>query len=179
MVHVGGPTAIAIRGASHYLRLSNKERIFLFSESDVYLPRWFYRYSWDQLVKHIRTSFLDSKLAGNIYNYQNVKVSSLERAIMECLYISSKHFNLLECYQILEGLRTLRPSIVQKVLVNCKSIKVKRLFLYMAEKAKLPVFKKLKLGSINLGNGDRSIVRSGLYNSKYRISLPKELVEYE
>ena len=181
LVHVGGPTAIAIWGASHYLRLSSKEKIFLFSESDTYLPRWFYKHPWNPLIKHIKTSFLDSKLAVNFYNYQNVKISlsSLERAFIECLYISPKNFNLLECYQILEGLRALRPSIVQKVLMNCKSIKVRRLFLYMAEKAKLSVFKKLKLGSINLGSGDRSIVKNGLYNSKYKISLPKELVEYE
>lgn len=181
LVHIGGPTAIAIWGASHYLRLSNKERVFLFSKPDIYLPRWFYKHPWTPLIQHIKTSFLDSKLAVNVYNYQNVKISlsSLERALMECLYISPKHFNLLECYQILEGLRTLRPNLVQKILVNCKSIKVRRLFLYMAQKAQLPVFKKLKLGSINLGNGDRSIVKNGLYNSKYKISLPKELVEYE
>ena len=43
LVHVGGPTAIAILGASHYLRLSSKERVFLFSESDTYLPQWFYK----------------------------------------------------------------------------------------------------------------------------------------
>ena len=181
LIHVGGPTAMAVWGASHYLRLSIKERVFLFSEPDTYLPRWFYKHPWKPLIKHIKTSFLGSKLAIKFYNYQNVKISlsSLERAIMECLYISPKHLTLLECYQMLEGLRTLRPSLVQKILVNCNSIKVKRLFLYMAEKANLPVFKKLKLRSINLGSGDRSIVKNGLYNSKYKITLPKELIEYE
>ena len=180
-VHVGGPTAIALRGASHYLRPSNKESVFLFSPPGVNLPKWFYRYSWKQPIEHIKTSFLPPKLAISSYEYQNTRLmlSSLERAIMECLYISPEKFDILECYQILEGLRLLRPSALQKVLINCRSIKVKRLFLYMTEKSRLPVLKKLKLNSISLGNGDRSIVKNGQYNSKYKISIPRELENYE
>lgn len=179
-VHIGGPTAITIRGASHYLR-SNKEIIFLFSSPGVSLPKWFYRYPWKQPIEHIRTSFLPPKLALSTHDYQNTKIitSSLERAIMECLYISPKRFDIMECYQILEGLRLLRPNILQKILINCHSIKVKRLFLYMAEKAQLPVFSKLKFSSIPLGKGDRSIVKNGVYNSKYKISVPEELTNYE
>ena len=179
-VHVGGPTTITIGGASHYLR-SNRETVFLFSSPGVSLPKWFYGYSWKQPIEHIRTSFLPVRLATSSHSYQNTKIvlSSLERAIMECLYISPKKFDILECYQILEGLRLLRPDILQKVLINCHSIRVKRLFLYMAEKARLPVFKKLKLNSISLGKGDRSIVKNGVYNSKYKISISEELANYE
>ena len=178
-VHVGGPTAIFLRGASHYLR--SKDSVFLFSALGVSLPKWFYRYPWKQSIEHIKTSFLPPKLATSADDYQNTKInlSSMERAIMECLYISPKKFEILECYQILEGLRLLRPNVSQEVLENCRSIKVKRLFLYMAEKAQLPVLKKLKLDSIPLGSGDRSIVKNGVYNSKYKISIPRELIGYE
>ena len=180
-VHVGGPTAILLRGASHYLRLSGKNSVFLFSPHGVSLPKWFYRYPWKQSIEHIKTSFLPPKLATSTGDYQNTKIilSSLERAIMECLYISPKKFEILECYQILEGLRLLRPNVLQKILINCHSIKVKRLFLYMAEKSQLSALKKLKLDSIPLGSGDRSIVKNGVYNSKYKISIPRELISYE
>ena len=180
LVHIGGPTAIAMHGASHYLR-SEKESVFLFSPLGTHLPNWFHKHLWKQSIKHIRTSFLPSKLAITTFNLQNTEVmlSCMERAIVECLYICPKEFNLLECYQILEGLRLLRPNTLQKVLINCRSIKIKRLFLYMANKANLPVVKKLKLKKINLGIGDRSISANGVYNSKYKISLPKELVNYE
>ena len=180
-VHVGGPTAIFLHGVSHYLKLSGKDSVFLFSPPGVSLPKWFYRYPWKQSIKHIKTSFIPPKLAISSFDYQNTKIriSSLERAIMECIYISPKKFEILECYQILEGLRLLRPSVLQKVLINCHSIKVKRLFLYMAEKGRLVVLKQLKLDLISLGNGDRSIVKNGVYNSKYKISIPKELINYE
>jgi len=85
--------------------------------------------------------------------------------------------DLVEVYQIIEGLQTLRPSLVQELLENCKSIKVKRLFLYMAEKANLPVLKHLKMVKINVGSGDRTIVAEGEYVSKYGLTLPEELVE--
>ena len=49
----------------------------------------------------------------------------------------------------------------------------------MVEKAQLPVLKKLKLDSILLGSGDRSLVKNGVYNSKYKISIPRELVSYD
>ena len=179
-VHIGGPTAISILGAAHYLR-SNKEKVFLFSSPDISLPKWFYQYPWKQPIEHIKTSFLPPKLVTIKHDYQNTKVtlSCMERAILECLYISPKKFDILECYQIMEGLRLLRPATLQKILMNCNSIRVKRLFLYMADKANLPVFKKLKLKTIHLGKGDRSIVKNGTYNSKYKISLPKELINYE
>ena len=46
----------------------------------------------------------------------------------------------------------------------------------MADKARLPVMKHLKLDTVNLGKGDRSIVQHGRYNAKYGLMLPKELL---
>jgi len=45
----------------------------------------------------------------------------------------------------------------------------------MAEKAKHQWFNYLDLTTINLGTGDRSFLKGGVYNSKYRINIPKEL----
>lgn len=42
----------------------------------------------------------------------------------------------IEAYQILELLPTLRPGLLMELLTQCKSIKVKRLFLYPASKTK-------------------------------------------
>ena len=179
-IHLGGPTAISAQGASHYARLG-EERVYLFTPATREPPQWFQRYDWGNPIELVRTSFLPKGLAIETIEVGGVGVgtSSRERAILECLYLSPKKFDLLECYQIMEGLVTLRPQVLQRLLVHCSSIKVKRLFLYMAEKANLPVLKHLDLTKIELGSGDRSIVRNGVYNSKHRVSLPRELVEYE
>jgi hypothetical protein len=75
----------------------------------------------------------------------------------------------------MEGLNNLRPLQVQKLLEACESIKVKRLFVFMAEKAGHAWFKHVDLSKVNLGSGKRSIVIGGQLDPKYQITLPKEL----
>ncbi|WP_405035608.1 type IV toxin-antitoxin system AbiEi family antitoxin domain-containing protein [Pseudidiomarina sp. CB1] len=53
--------------------------------------------------------------------------------------------------------------------------KVKRLFLYLAEKANHDWVQYLDLSSVNLGSGKRAIVANGVYIPKYQITVPKEL----
>lgn len=178
-IHVGGPTAFSIRGASHYVRLG-KEKIFLFSALKKKLPKWFVEFDWGHPIRHVKTSILPQDLGVGTYlhNGIEIKVAVLERAILECLYISPKAFDLLECYQMLEGQLTLRPDMMQNLLIACSSVRVKRLFLYMADKANLPVMEYLDIEKIDLGAGDRSIVKNGVYNARFKISIPKELVDY-
>lgn len=177
--HLGGATALSIKGVSHYVRFG-KEKIFVFSPLNQKLPKWYLNYDWGNPIEHVNTSFLPEGLAVNKYEIRemSIETSSVERAILECLYLSPKRFDLLECYQILEGQMTLRPAVVQDLLEKCSSIRVKRLFLYMVDKAGLPVLKHLQLDKIDLGKGDRAIEKNGVYNSKYKISIPKELVNY-
>ncbi|HMQ05622.1 MAG TPA: type IV toxin-antitoxin system AbiEi family antitoxin domain-containing protein, partial [Pyrinomonadaceae bacterium] len=64
---------------------------------------------------------------------------------------------------------------VQSLLEKSTSIKVNRLFLYLAEKAGHRWFNQLKPELVNLGSGKRSIVKRGIYVDKYQITVPKEL----
>ncbi len=82
---------------------------------------------------------------------------------------------MVECYQIIEGLANLRPKILQELLEKCNSVKVKRLFLYMVSKAKHQWLDFVDQSKIELGTGDRVIVKGGVYISKFKISIPKEL----
>ena len=177
-VHVGALTALEMLGLSHYLRMS-ENKIYLFSPYKVNLPTWFKQYDWKQEIDHEQTSFL-SYGAGIIeykYNNTDLLISSQERAIMECLYLIPGNMDIVECYHLLESLVNLQPDLVKKLLENCNSIKVKRLFLYMAEKANHQWFQFLDLSDIDLGKGNRQIAINGVYNSKYQITLPKELTE--
>jgi hypothetical protein len=76
----------------------------------------------------------------------------------------------------MENLLSLRPAVVQMLLEQCKSIKVKRLFLYFAEKVEHNWFADLDLSKIELGKGVRRIVPNGKYVSKYELMLPEDLV---
>jgi len=75
--------------------------------------------------------------------------------------------------RVMESLLTLRPVLVQELLEACTSVKVKRLFLYMAQTANLPFVQKLDLTKTNLGKGDRTVVKEGRLDPKYRITVPR------
>lgn len=177
-IHIGGKTALSVLGKMHYLELQ-QQQVYLFGDDR--LPSWFTKFHWDVKINYQSSSFLPNTLGLETLEQKgfNLLISNTVRAFMECLYLSPKNQELLECYEIMEGLNNLRPKQVQELLENCKSIKVKRLFLYMAEKAGHEWFKYLNPENIDLGKGKRSLVKEGVYISKYRITVPKSLVEYE
>ena len=104
----------------------------------------------------------------------SVKISRPVRAILECLYLAPKHQELFECYELMEAMNDLRPKSVQDLLESCSSVKVKRLFLYLAEKLEHPWLEFVDLSNVDLGSGTRSLVKNGIYRGKYRITVPKE-----
>lgn len=177
-VHVGGLTSMSLQGLSHYIRME-KEPIYLFTPQYVKLPKWFLVQEWSNQIIHVKTKFLpaDSALLDYYQDAMKLKISSPERAILECLYQTPDRFDIMECYQIFQGLVNLRPNTLQELLENCNSIKVKRLFLFMASKANHQWLDFVDQSKIELGTGDRVIVKGGVYISKYKISVPKELTE--
>jgi len=178
VVHVGGLSALALQGFSHYLRMS-KQSLHLFSPLKTKLPKWFVDYNWKLEIKHHLSSFLppDTGIKELEQNQILIYVSTPERAIMECLYLAPQKMDLVECYQLVEGLVNLKPKLVNELLTSCNSVKVKRLFLYMAEKANHQWFRFLNTDQFDLGKGNRMLTEKGVYNAKYLISIPKELAE--
>ena len=176
-VHVGGPTALEADGFNHYARMG-ATTAYLYSSPAVALPTWFTRRDLRDTVVHVQTKLLpvDLGLTDTRIDGFSLTASTPERAILELLYLTPQRFDLVEAFQVLEGLRTLRPKLMQSLLEACTSIKVKRLFLYMAERAQLPVMSHLNPSQMNLGSGDRTLAEGGAYVGKYQLILPKELV---
>ncbi len=175
-IHVGAKTALALQGKAHYLQLGNVTAT-LFGGSEARLPRWFNKADWNVKTDYYSTSFLPPELGLVDLELKTftVKISSPARAIMECLYLAPDKQDLMECYELLESLTNLRPQQVEALLEACTSVKVKRLFLFLAERAKHSWFEYLDLTKIDLGAGKRSIAPNGVFNKKYQITVPKEL----
>ena len=175
-IHIGGKSALSLLGKSHYLNLSDK-KITLFGDKDAKLPVWFKKHNWKVQMDYHASSFLPASLGLQTLEFKtfSMDISGAARAMLECLYLVPKEQQLFECFELMEGLNNLHPKIVQELLEQCNSIKVKRLFLYLAEKTGHQWVDYIKLDTINLGSGKRSIVKNGVYVSKYQITVPKEL----
>lgn len=174
--HIGSLTALELKGISHYGQLGDLKAFIYASKK---WPLCLDKVQWD--IKPIRVkSYVYEELGLTSMSVEGVDVtlSSPERAIFEYIDMIPESANPMDVYYIMEMLTTLRPRLINKLLSKA-SIKTRRLFLYMAEKAQHPWFEELNLDGINLGSGDRSITPGGVYDRKYNIVIPKELADYE
>jgi hypothetical protein len=178
-IHLGGKTALGLLGKAHFVEQSPSSAT-LFGSTNEKLPRWFKKQSWGLDVQYFQTGFLPEQLGLVETDTQGfpLKVSNAARALMECLYLAPAHQELLECYQLMEGLNNLRPAMVQGLLEKCSSVKVTRLFLYMAQKAGHAWYRHLKVDKLNLGQGKRSFGQGGTYISELEMVIPNELANY-
>jgi len=178
-VHVGGKTALEMKGFSHFLSPRGKAPVYLFSESTTTkLPTWFVSHKWEVRVFH-KMPKLFSPSSGKLgittmpIEHYELLVSSPERAIIEVLYLVPQEQSFAEARLLMESLTTLRPDIAQSLLERCRSIKAKRLFLYLAEQTEQRWFGKIRTSRTNLGKGKRLIAKGGVFNAKYQITVPK------
>ena len=102
-----------------------------------------------------------------------------EQAFLECLLLVPDYYNYMDLYYIMEQLTSLNPENVQIALEGTSSQRVKRMFLYMAEKAGHYWFDMLDVDKLGLSSSKMKLVDNGVYISKYRITVPKELNDYE
>lgn len=182
---VGGLTALEIQGLSHYLSLSENKIVYLFG-NDI-LPDWVTNLELNvKFIRHTSNSLfpkqhdkqeVDSFTLKRDWDNDNRKliISSPERAYLEVLVAVPQKTTFEHADQLMQGLTTLSPRNLQKVLESCKSIKVKRLFFWFADRQNYIWLDKINRERITLGSGNRMIIKGGKLNNKYKITVPEWL----
>ena len=173
-LHISGQSALEMQGLGHFLQLGKRPIIYIIKRTEMRIPVWLKKNDWGVQFRFKTSSLFPSDLGFIKYDRSKFSftLSSKERAIMEMIdrVDLSDSFEILERH--FEGLLGLRSSLVQKLLENCSSIKVKRVFLYMADKLQLPVIRKLNTRRIKLGHGKRVVSEKGKLNKAYNITVP-------
>jgi hypothetical protein len=102
-------------------------------------------------------------------------MSSPERAILELLdeLPVKESFHRIDMY--MESLVNVRPCRIQGLLEETKSVKVKRLLFYFAERHQHKWLTHLIIEKVNLGAGKRVIYKGGKLDSKYQITVPEDM----
>ncbi len=173
-IHPGGITALELAGRSHFLSLGDPA-INLFGRKGERLPAWFRNLSRPRNVHFLATEFLPLGIGLQEHRAGNftIKIAGEERAVLEFLHEQKTDAAGYEHMQLIfESLGTLRANVVQALLENCSSVKVKRLFLYLAEEHLHPWFKELNVEKIPLGVGKRMLFSGGRLDKKYLITVP-------
>lgn len=174
-VHIGGKTALELKGYAHYLRAKHY-KVFLYGQRGLIVPAWFEGNRFNVQFLVTRTNLFPENSRSGFTEFQerdySVRIATPERAAMEMLHLVPGEVGFDEAQLIMENLGTLRPAVVQELLTECRSVKVKRMFLYMAERQEHPWSLKLDVSKIDLGKGKRMIVPNGRYDAKYQITVP-------
>jgi len=201
-VIVGGRTALELQGFAHYLKAAELE-VHLYGDEP--LPSWVGKPKLDtKFVFHnARKLFKNRPLVGNVggladrlqasdatgtkslrsdlvrqnwgqWNWP-LTMSAPERALLELLNEVPERETFHQADMLTEGLRNLSPRRLQTLLVDCRSVKVKRLFFWFAERHNHAWLPKLDRKDIDLGSGKRMLVRGGKLNSKFNITVPENL----
>lgn len=175
-VHAGAKTALQMQGYAHFLPMDKGGAISLFGGPGTRLPTWFRQYDWGMKVGFTTTKlFADDPNAAltkkELATYA-ITLSAPERAIMEVLYLVPAAESFEEAGLLMKSLTTLRPRLVQSLLDQCNSVKVKRLFMFLAENHNHAWVRKLDLSKVDFGKGKRMIVKGGRLDTSYNITVP-------
>lgn len=204
-LHVGGRTALVQRGLGHYVRMSGPETIYLYGPEA--LPAWVNKLNLqkrfavrnDAMFGDLRarrnalgvlTDFHDEPLQPKHlvdFGLQEMTwgawdwrllYSTDERAMFEVLQDVPTRESVYEADVLMQGLVNVRPARVMSLLTACASVKVKRLFLALAERHQHQWLAHLDLSKVDLGKGKRMLVSGGKLHPKYLITLPADLDDH-
>lgn len=104
-------------------------------------------------------------------------MSTPERAYLELLEQLPHEETFHMADVIMEGLINISPRRMQALLEQTKSIKVKRLFFFFADRHQHQWLPRIARQSIDLGSGKRMLVKGGKFDPIYQITVPEDLIK--
>lgn len=180
-IHVAGRSALELHGHAHYVPLGQKPIVSLASYRKEKIPHWFRKIDFSCEFRFKNSVLFTPDVEFTKHEFQrglSLWISSRELAILELINDLDLRYSFESAENYMNGLFGLRANVLQSLLENCSSIKVKRVFLFLAEKLSYDYFRKLDLSKIDLGKGKRQVILdNGQFNKKYQITVPKDYGE--
>lgn len=177
-VHFGALTALEFQGRAHYVR-SGPRTVWLFGSNKT-LPRWFTNHDWKAKVEYRSGHLFLNAMEIGLHEFKDgqlsVLISDELRAMFEFLSLVPKEQSIEEAKDLMLGLSSVHPKRVNALLHACTSIKVKRLFLLLAEECGHNWIKKLDLKDLDLGTGPRNLTPGGKFHRKYKVTVPASIL---
>ena len=188
---VGGITSLELHGRSHFEPLARKYPVNLYGRDP--LPRWINALGLSARFRRHGTTWLQADESppviddsyGLRYPFAvfldrdegvgRLRVSTVERAFFEVLSGVPKKTSIEHAELLLDGLPNLLPRRLNALLDRTRSVKVKRLFFWLAKRQDHRWLKYVSEENIDFGSGKRHLVRGGRLNREYLITVPKDM----
>lgn len=176
-LRVAAHSALELFGFNHYVPIGKP--ILMVANSNLNVPRWMTSDNFDRTFNPFQTNMVETPET-SVIRVEGVDLlaSSPEQAFMECLLLVPSQYDYMDLYYIMEQLTSLRPEVVQRLLEEGNNLRVKRMFLYMAEKAGHYWYDMLNVDKIGLGTSKLQLTDNGTYINQYKITVPQELNDY-
>lgn len=188
----GGRTALELQGYAHFLHQDQREillygpnrppgwlqqlpigQTFSYRNSETLLPLSDFPHG----LERGSSASVPEDLTTLPYGQWNwpLTVSRPERALLELLDELPNRESFTQVDALVEGLGNLRPTLLTALLARCRSIKVKRLFFFFADRHPHSWLGRIDRRAVDLGRGKRHLVSGGVLDSTYQITVPREL----
>ncbi len=177
-LRVAAMSALEYAGFNHYV--PRGKPVLMVAAPTCKTPLWMQSDMYDATFRMFHTNaFSYIETTERVLDSGTLYVSSPEQAFLECLILAPKSYNYMDLYYVMEQLPILRSDVVQHLLETLDNNRVKRMFLYMAERVGHYWFEELHTEKIDVGTGRIQTAANGTFNRKYNMTIPKEMEEYE
>jgi hypothetical protein len=193
---VGGRTALEDLGYAHYL--GRRREVHLYGPHKA--PAWLgalpldVTFHWHNSLRLFppdpeqapapplepeTASFLPGGFLATAESLQwGMRLASAERALFQLLDELPSHESFHQVDKLVESLANLSPRSLQIQLQTCRSVKVKRLFFFFADRHRHAWLDGIERQAVDLGTGKRMLVKGGKLDPTYLITVPGDLDEF-
>ena len=202
-IAVGGRTALELDGLAHYASSAGYREVHLYGDEPA--PGWlgklpietpfvfhnarklFRDESISQALESLKSALASDQQSSLVTTHGSltsihfgdgdwpIVLSTRERAILELLDELPDKETFHQADVFMEGLANISPKRMSRLLRECRSVKVKRLFLWFSDRHRHTWVQRLDLTGVNLGRGKRMLCRGGKLDPKYLITVPEDL----
>lgn len=187
---VGGTTALEEQGRAPELPLSGRRSIQLRGLDP--LPPWVNGLDVPETFRRKSTAWLTDSATDDAAEgqpqppflttatpwgdgFRTIWISTPERALFELLKDVPQGVSFERAERFLEGLSDLSPRRLELLLQHTCSVKIRRLFFWLAERQGHPWARALRPDDFDLGRGKLALAKGGRFVSRYGITVPASM----
>lgn len=188
---VGGITALELQGRNHFVPLNRDYTVNLYGWDQ--LPRWINGLGLPVRFRRQGTSWLRREelppVTEDSYGLRypfainhawdegdgRLRVSTAERAFLEVLSGVPRETSFEHAELLLDGMPDLLPRRLNGLLARTRSVKITRLFFWLAKRQGHRWLRDVPEDNIDFGSGKRHLTPRGRLNREYQITVPASM----